>query len=145
MEKFRSKYFTSFELTYSSTASRLKIDNTPNEEQCEHLKELMAVLDTIREGWGGPLHVNSGFRCEKLNQAVGGSKTSVHKIGFACDLYPWNNRFAAFVEYMKKWAETHDFDQLLIERNSRGGVWIHVGLFSNSGKQRHQIKNMNVK
>lgn len=145
MEKFRSKYFTSEEMTYSSTAKIRKIDNTPTEEHVANLKELMVVLDSIREGWGSPVHVNSGYRCEKLNAAVGGSKTSVHKIGFAADLYPWNNKFAAFVEYMKEWAKTHDFDQLLIETNSHGGRWLHIGLYSNAGKQRHQIKNMTVK
>lgn len=144
MEKFRSKYFTSFEMTYSATANRLGIDNTPSAEVCEHLKELMTVLDGIREGWGGAIHVNSGFRCEMLNTAVGGSKTSVHKIGYAADLYPWNNKFDAFVQYMKEWAKVHDFDQLLIERNSSGGRWLHIGLYNNAGKQRKQVKNMKV-
>lgn len=145
MEKFRSKYFTSWEMTYSATARKLGIDNTPNEEEIENLKELMVVLDDIREGWKGAIHINSGFRCKRLNTAVGGSKTSAHMTGFAADLYPWNKQFTKFVEYMKKWAETHDFDQILIERNSRGGRWLHIGLYSNSGKQRHQVKNLNVK
>lgn len=145
MEKFKTKYFTSDEMIYSSTAKIRKIDNTPTEEHAANLKELMLTLDDIREGWRGAIHVNSGYRCEELNQAVGGSKTSVHKIGFAADLYPWNNKFAAFVEYMKVWAQTHDFDQILIETNSHGGRWVHIGLYSNSGKQRRQIKNMNVK
>ena len=145
MEQFRTKYFTSQEMTYSTTANRLGIKNEPTPEHIANLKELMEVLDEIRAGWGGPLHVNSGYRCEKLNTVVGGSKTSVHMIGYAADLYPWNNNFKAFVEYMKKWAAEHDFDQLLIEKNSGGGRWVHIGLYNNSHKQRHQIKNMEVK
>ena len=144
MEKFNSKYFTYFEMTYSATASRLKINNTPGEEEAENLKQLMLVLDDIRGGWGGPIHVNSGYRCPDLNRAVGGSKSSVHMRGFAADLYPWNNNFKGFVNYIKSWAKEHDFDQILIEKNSHGGRWIHIGLYSNSGKQRHQVKNLEV-
>ena len=145
MEKFKTKYFTSDEMIRSSTARRLGIDNTPSEEVCEHLKELMVVLDEIRAGWCGAIHVNSGFRCEKLNTAVGGSKTSVHKIGYAADLYPWNNKIGKFIDYMLEWAKTHEFDQLILEENSRGGRWVHIGLYNNKHGQRKQIKNMKVK
>ena len=145
MEKFRTKYFSSDEMIYSSTARKLGIDNTPSEEVCEHLKELMLVLDEIRAGWGSPIHVNSGFRCDRLNTAVGGSKTSVHKIGYAADLYPWNNRISKFIDYMLEWAKTHDFDQLILEENSKGSRWVHIGLYNNKHGQRKQIKNMKVK
>jgi len=71
------KYFTIKELTTSSTATRLKIDNTPTEEVVNNLESLVNnILDKIREAYGKPITVNSGYRCPKLNTAIGGSKTS---------------------------------------------------------------------
>ena len=86
MEKF-SKNFTYEELVNSATAKRLKIDNTPNEEQKEKLKRLaVEILQPIRDKYGKPIVVTSGFRCAKLNNAVGGAKTSQHCKGEAADI-----------------------------------------------------------
>lgn len=138
-----AKYFTIKEMCASNTAKALKIDNTPTKEIEEHLYELMDVLDDIREGWGSGIRVNSGYRCPKLNAAVKGSKTSVHKIGYAADLYPVNGDFECFRQFMLEWAKTHMFDQLLIERSAYS-QWIHIGLRNNAGGQRRQIKNLKV-
>jgi hypothetical protein len=76
------KYFTIEELCQSETAERLKINNEPTDEIIQHLELLIdCLLDPIREAWGSAIIVNSGYRCEELNKAVGGSKTSVHKLG----------------------------------------------------------------
>ncbi|MCD7803098.1 MAG: D-Ala-D-Ala carboxypeptidase family metallohydrolase, partial [Clostridiales bacterium] len=71
------KYFTIEELTKSDTATRRGIDNTPTAEAVRNLTTLVdKVLDPLRSAWGGPIVVNSGYRCKALNEAVGGSKTS---------------------------------------------------------------------
>lgn len=137
-------YFTIKELCASDTAKRYKIDNTPDAESLEHLRELISVLDTLREQWGSSIRVNSGYRCPKLNRAVGGSVTSVHRLGYAADLWPTSGQWSAFVKCVRDWAESHKFDQILIETNARGGKWIHIGLYNNQGQQRRQIKIMNV-
>ena len=67
------KYFTMKELTKSSTADKLGIDNTPTTEASVALSNLVThVLDPLREMYGKAITVNSGYRCPKLNAAVGG-------------------------------------------------------------------------
>ena len=73
------KYFTIEELTRSATATTRGIDNTPTPEIKANLERLVdKVLDGLREIYGKPITVNSGYRCPELNKAVGGSKTSDH-------------------------------------------------------------------
>ena len=81
------KYFTINELTKSATAVRLKIDNTPTDKVKKNLTELIEkVLDPLREAYGKPIIVTSGYRCPKLNKAVGGAATSQHMYGQAADI-----------------------------------------------------------
>lgn len=140
----RSKYFTIWEMTWSATAYLYNIDNTPGPEEMEHLQELMAVLDDIREKWGGPIKVTSGYRCPQVNTLVGGSKTSAHMRGYAADIKPCNNLMKEFATFIREWAKDKNFDQLLEERNKQGGHWIHLGLYNKTGKQRREIKILNI-
>ena len=72
---YLSKHFTLDELTKSATAIRLGIDNIPNETELENLQKLVDnILEPLRVHYGRPIIITSGFRCEKLNKAVGGSK-----------------------------------------------------------------------
>lgn len=81
------KYFTIKELCKSNTAKQKGIDNTPTPEAEENLVLLIEkVLDPLREAWGEPIIVTSGYRGEKLNKLVGGSKTSQHMTGQAADI-----------------------------------------------------------
>ena len=81
------KYFTLRELTRSATAARLGIDNTPDKAVIDNLTKLVdTVLDPLREAYGKPIVVTSGYRCQRLNKAVGGSKISQHVHGQAADI-----------------------------------------------------------
>lgn len=81
------KYFTVNELCKSSTATKKGIANVPSSEERANLEALILnVLDPLREAWGKPIVVNSGFRCERLNKAVGGAAGSQHKTGEAADI-----------------------------------------------------------
>lgn len=81
------KYFTIRELTRSATAARLGIDNTPDDRIVKNLTQLVnTVLDPLREAYGKPIVVTSGYRCPALNRAVGGSRTSQHLYGQAADI-----------------------------------------------------------
>ncbi len=81
------KYFTIKELTRSATAQHLGIDNTPPASAVKALHALVEnVLDPLRQAWGGPIMVNSGYRCPELNKLVGGTPYSQHQRGEAADI-----------------------------------------------------------
>jgi hypothetical protein len=131
-------YFTINELVASDTAKKFGIDNTPSEEVKGHLKELIdKLLNPIRNAWGGPIIVNSGYRCPKLNEKVGGVKTSAHLSGYAADLIPGNGQRAKFIRFVQNYLKTNNlqFDQCIDEY----GRWCHVGLKNSLGLQRKQI------
>ena len=81
------KYFCVEEMISSATARREGIDNRPT-ESAYHLLHVLVdqLLDPIREAWGGPIVVSSGYRCKKLNTLVGGAKNSHHMLGCAADI-----------------------------------------------------------
>jgi hypothetical protein len=142
---YRSKYFSIYEMTYSHKAVLNKIDNKPCQEHLENLKELMEFLDDLRESWGGAIRVTSGYRCEELNKLVGGSKTSAHLIGFAADLKPYSNQMDKFINHVIEWSKNKDFDQIIVESDSTGNKWLHIGLYNSKGQQRKQIKSLKKK
>lgn len=81
------KHFTIKELTRSTTAQLRGIDNTPSQQVINNLEALVNnVLDPLRDAWGAPIHVNSGYRCPELNKAVGGVPASQHLKGEAADI-----------------------------------------------------------
>lgn len=81
------KYFTIAELCASATATAKGIDNTPTPGIAQNLERLVAnILDPLREAWGSPVDVTSGYRCPELNKAVGGVRNSQHMTGQAADI-----------------------------------------------------------
>ena len=129
------KYFTIRELTKSTTAIKKGIDNTPTREVTSNLIYLVDnILDPLREAWGEPLIVTSGYRCPKLNKAVGGSATSQHVKGQAADIRTLkdtpeeNKRLFELVQKLGL-----PFDQLI---NEYKYDWVHV---SYSKRHRRQI------
>lgn len=138
------KYFTIEELCKSEIADKLNIDNTPSEEIINHLKMLVdCLLDPLREAWGSPVIVNSGYRCPELNKAVGGSKTSTHPHGWSADIRPKNGKMEEFKRFIVEFLKTKIWDQCILEK-SGNEEWVHLGLYNNSGKQRRQIFSLNV-
>ena len=86
------KYFSISELTHSDTAVSLGIDNTPTASAVPLMVELIdRVLDPIREHWGLPIRVHSGYRCPTLNEEVGGVEDSWHMQGCAADITALGN------------------------------------------------------
>jgi hypothetical protein len=82
-----TQHFTLHELMRSSTAARRGIINKPNPRQKARLRCLCeSVLEPLREALGQPIHINSGYRCRKLNTAIGGSQRSAHMDGCAADI-----------------------------------------------------------
>ena len=138
------KHFTLDELTRSDAARAHHLDNTPGEAARVALELLVArVLDPLREAWGGPLTVTSGYRCPELNRAVGGSETSAHTAGWAADLVPDSDDprgVQGLVDFAVEWlaATGLPFDQLIDER-SGGSRWLHIGARNLEGMQRRQM------
>ena len=142
--KFKgTKNFSVKELEASDTAKRLKIDNTIPDELEHNTKRLLNFLQGIREAWGSGIRITSGYRCPILNKAVNGSKTSAHLTCNAVDLWPCNNKFEEFKEFMVKYLEGRSWDQCIIEK-SGNSKWIHFGLYNNFEKQRRQIFSLTV-
>ena len=120
------KYFTIDELSASTEARKMGIDNTPTPEAVANLTELVDnVLDPLREKYGRPIHVSSGYRCPRLNKAVGGAVTSQHTTGEAADIYV--SRARELAELFALIYYTLPFDQLIWERGTdEAPAWIHV-------------------
>ena len=133
------KYFTLEELTKSATAIAKKIDNTPTTEvQLNLIKLVDKVLDPLRTAYGKPIKVNSGYRCPKLNKAVGGSATSQHVLGQAADITGGNKTENKIIFDLIKSLKL-PFDQLIWEN---GGAWVHV---SYGPRNRRQVLSLNQK
>ena len=82
-----SKHISYNEAIHSNTAKRFSIENIPNEEQTNNMKNLAAkIFEPLRLWVGGPIKINSMFRSEELNKAIGGSSSSQHCKGMAMDL-----------------------------------------------------------
>ena len=133
-----TKHFTLEEFSFSSTAKSRGINNTVPLQFIPSLRNLCEkVLEPLRERVKEPVIISSGYRCPALNRAVGGSNTSQHMKGEACDIYMEDK------EKLRKWFAIlmdGDFDQLIFERNRRTGhCWIHVSCKVNAEENRHQV------
>lgn len=134
------KYFTIQELTYSQTAVKMGIKNETTPEVEQNLLALIAVvLDPLREKWCKPITVTSGYRCQKLNRAVGGVATSQHTKGEAADICAGNPRETA--QLGRLLASMGTFDQVIFENSNREcteAAWIHVS-WKRVGENRRQV------
>ena len=123
------------EFTKSSTASARGIDNTPNAEQIANLKRLcQEVLEPLRQHFRVPIVIGSGYRCPKLNAAVGGVKNSNHQTGCAADLHFPNNETGR--EWFRWLMDNTHFDELIWETSDRKRYWIHIALRPSGNRQR---------
>ena len=122
-------------MTKSATAQRKGIKNDPSIQVCKSLTALIEkVLDPLREAYGKPIIVTSGYRCEKLNKAVGGAASSQHVKGEAADIRsvqdtPEENKklFDLIVKLGLP------FDQLINEYNYD---WVHVSFGARHRRQK---------
>lgn len=133
-----TRHFMLSEFTKSSTANSHGIPNVPNLEQVSNLQYLCReILEPLREWMNEPITISSGFRCPKLNKAVGGVSNSQHLSGEAADIHlpskEIGRRYAEFI------LENCRFDQMLFETNSQGISWLHVSI-KQDGNNRQTYK-----
>ena len=121
-----STYFSLSEMIQSGYATRHGIDNTPNAEALANLRYTAEQLDRVRSLLGVPVLISSGYRCEKVNTAINGSKNSQHLRGQAVDFTAPS--FGNPEQIAKAIANSHiPFDQLILEY----GAWVHVSFTKN--------------
>lgn len=131
------KYFTISELTASKTATANKIDNTPPADVKKALEALVNnILDPLREKWGKPITIDSGYRSKALNAAVGGVESSQHRKGEAADINTGskdgNKKLYSLIKEMKL-----PVDQCINEYDYK---WIHVSYGPRNRRQYFDIK-----
>ena len=133
------KYFSIDELSASSTARQRNIPNVPSDLSVRNLILLVDnILDPLREAYGKPIRVNSGYRSPALNKAVGGASSSQHMTGQAADITAGsrneNQKLFDLIQKLKL-----PFDQLIFEKGSlkEGPDWVHVSF--NESRNRRQI------
>ena len=132
------KYFTIQELIKSDTAKRMGIENKPGLVEEANLISLVAhILDPLREAYGKPIRVNSGYRSPALNKAIGGATSSQHMKGQAADITAGsrkeNQKIFDLILKLKL-----PFDQLIFEKGSvkEGPDWIHVSFDPTRGRRQ---------
>lgn len=125
-----TEHFTLEEFTYSDTANACGIDNTPGELEQANLQRVAEVLEKIRDLCDEcPITITSGYRCQSLNEQVGGVPDSAHCQGLAADIII--PEFGEPVEVCNEiLPHLYEFgiDQLINESNSYGQKWVHIGL-----------------
>ena len=140
-----SQHFTLGELTKTNT----RIKNVPNEAQVENLKRLCGWLEMLRSEWNrrygegdDPVIINSGYRSEAVNKAVGGVKGSNHLTGCAADIR------VAGIEQLVRYAailldisdeKRMDFDELLLERSPKGTYWLHFAVRPSGNRRKVRL------
>jgi hypothetical protein len=134
-----SKNLALAEVTRSETAKRKGISNMPTPEHIENFKKLAEnVFQPIREHFGVPIHLSSGYRSKALNTAVGGSLSSQHCTGEAIDIDMdgtsiTNKQVFDFIR------QNVNFDQMIWEFGTDANPdWVHVS-YESTGKQRKQV------
>ena len=144
-----SEHFNLSEFERSATADRLHIDNTCPSSLIPQLSTLCkTILEPLRQHFGEPVIISSGYRCNQLNVKVGGAYASQHTLGEAADIVPLPpagspSSLTSHPSPLREWfdwlKDNTDFDQLILEHDSKGSYWIHVSCRKNRKKNRHQV------
>lgn len=130
MTEYLSPHFSLDEMTVTS---HREIDNTPPASVLVNLTHTAHRMEAVRDLLGKPIHVNSAYRCPKLNKAVGSKSTSAHLIGYAVDFICPG--FGSPLDICRAIASSDlEFDQLIFE-----GTWVHISF---DPRQRRQQLTM---
>lgn len=143
MKKETPIYFKFEEFIKSTTAHRLGIDNIPDWQVVDNIRELAIFLDKMRLSWGSGIRVNSGYRCRELNKAVGGVVDSLHLRGLAADITPSSGDMEGFSLFLRNWLKDKTFDKCIFETKGKSR-WIHFQLRGNNGETRGKIFEMDA-
>ena len=136
-----SKHISNNEGVYSRTATRLGIENKPDEKQLQNMVTVAEeIFEPLRMWVGGPIKINSFFRSPELNKAIGGSGKSQHCHGQAIDLDDTFGKAtnAEMYNFIKK---NLDFDQIIWEFGDDDNPdWVHVSYVSPDQNRKRCLK-----
>ena len=144
-----SDHFTLGEMTKSS--SHPEVYNIPSHEAIANLKRLCVWLEVLRKRYNDkygegedPIRINSGYRSPQLNKKIGGAAGSNHLTGCAVDIRVLGmEQLIRYATILLDYADEsrQDFDELLIERNRCGAIWLHFAVRPStpSSKNRHKV------
>ncbi len=132
-----SEHFVLGEMTRSN--SHPEVYNIPTHEAIANLKRVCEWLEVLRSRVGEPILINSGYRSPQLNKKIGGVPTSNHLTGCAVDIRVADMgqliRYAAIL--MDYADESHqDFDEILIEKNRYGAIWLHFAVRAKGNRRK---------
>lgn len=128
-----SRFFQLEEFIKSDTAESLGIDNTPTKEAIVNITRLHDnCMEKIRRCLQSPVYISSGYRCKKLNTEVGGSSTSQHLKGMACDFTVKGQSCEAMFNWCRK---NLVFDQLILEE-ADGTKWVHISYNKDNNRRQ---------
>jgi hypothetical protein len=132
-----TEHFSLREFERSDTAKRKGIDNTVPKALLPNIQALCEnVLEPLRQHFGMPIYISSGYRCPALNRSVNGARKSQHMKGEAADIYIKNTEMP--LKAIFDWMAKHlDYDQIIWETRPNGRKWIHVS-YVGEGRNRHQ-------
>ena len=140
MEKI-SKHISYKEGTRSITALRKGINNIPNDYELANMEAIAAnIFEPLRKWVGGPIKINSFFRCKELNTAIGGSSNSQHCQGRAIDIDDTygHKTNAEMFEYIRT---NLNFDQIIWEFGTDTNPdWVHVSYVSEEQNRKRCLK-----
>jgi len=134
--------FSMSELISSSTANMYKINNMPDINSLDNLLLLIVnTLQPVRDLIGKPMIVTSGYRCPQLNKhpAIGGSSTSEHVKGMACDFVITGMSVSDIVSKIRH--SNIPFNQL-IEEHGKNGAWVHIS-YNKAGNRKDVLRYKN--
>jgi len=131
-------HFTLEEFTFSQTATRKGIDNTPHEGILDNLCILANGMEHVRNLLNAPIHVSSGYRCPELNDLLGSKRTSQHTKGLACD-FTSNAYGSPQIIFADIITSDIPYDQLILEFDR----WIHISFVEDGGTPRKQALIIN--
>ena len=138
-------HFTLEEFTFSQTASRKGIDNTPDKDALQNLQFLAERMEDVRKLLGTPIHISSGYRCLELNTILGSKPSSSHVKGLACDFSSSRYGNASDIVFDIVSSDI-SYDQLILEfykpSNPDSG-WVHISFSQNNPRKEALIINKN--
>jgi len=129
------------EATKSNTATRLGIENEPEQWEIDNLRAVAEnIFQPVRDHFGVPIGVSSGYRCKELNKAIGGSKYSQHMIGEALDIDADIYGKVTNAEIFNYIKDNLEWDQMIWEfGDDEEPNWVHVS-YKETGQNRKQLR-----
>ena len=132
-----TQHFSLEEVHKSDTAAKLGIDNSVPLGLMDNVKRMCEKLEEVRSLFGKPIIISSFYRSPELNAKVGGSKTSAHMDGLACDFLVSGKFPHTVFDAIKD--SNMVFDQVILESSSSGSIWIHLGIEKEGSQPRRMV------